>query len=345
MLTFQGGNVGIGTANPTSALHVLRSPTTLKDAPMQEWDPATEGYNLTLSNYSGIHGIDYRFTQLHNNIAIPVLTFQAGNVGIGTTEPIAPLHILKSPVALKDVPMQEWDPSTAGYNLTLSNYNGPHGIDYRFTQRHNDIAIPVLTFQAGNVGIGTTEPIAPLHILKSPVALKDVPMQEWDPSTAGYNLTLSNYNGEHGIDYRFTQLHNGSPISVLAFQGGNVGIGTTSPDSKLTVNGTIHSKEVRIDLNVSGGWPDYVFKPEYNLLPLNEVKLYVDKHYHLPEMPTEKEVALNGINVGEINKLLLKKVEELTLYLIQQKQETDKQNKARQQQINELKDLVSKLIK
>jgi len=66
--------------------------------------------------------------------------------------------------------------------------------------------------------------IQPLRfMLRSPTTLKDVPMQQWDPSTAGYNLTLSNYNGEHGIDYRFTQLHNGSPISVLAFQGVNVG--------------------------------------------------------------------------------------------------------------------------
>lgn len=347
------GNAGIGITNPDVPLHILAPTSATSAVPMQKWDPSVAGgYNLTLSNFNSIRGVDYRFTQLSNGTAFPILTFQGGNVGIGTVNPTAALHILRAPITLKEAPMQEWDPSTEGYNLTLSNYSGIHGIDYRFTQLHNNIAIPVLTFQAGNVGIGTTQPDAPLHILKAPLALKDVPMQEWDPSTKGYNLTLSNYNGIHGIDYRFTQLHNDIAIPVLTFQAGNVGIGTTSPDSKLTVNGTIHSKEVLVDMNGNGAWPDYVFKPEYNLLSLDEVKLYVDKNHHLPEMPTEKEVALKGINLGEINKLLVKKVEELTLYLIQQKQEadqqkreTDQQHKIQQQQINELKDLVSKFIK
>lgn len=339
------GNAGIGTANPDVLLHLLMPSSSTAAVPMQKWDPSVAGYNLTLSNFNSIRGIDYRFTQLSNGTAFPILTFQGGNVGIGTVNPTAALHVLRAPTTFKDVPMQAWDPSTPGYNLTLSNYSGSHGIDFRFTQLHNNIAIPVLTFQAGYVGIGTTEPVAPLHILKTSAPLKDVPMQEWDPSPAGYNLTLSNYNSERGIDYRFTQLSNNTAFPVLTFQGGNVGIGTTSPDARLTVNGTIHSKEVLVNINGNGAWPDYVFKPEYNLLPLNDVKLFVDKNHHLPEMPTDKEVALKGINLGEMNKLLVKKVEELTLYLIQQKQETDKQNKAQQQQINELKALVSDLIK
>jgi hypothetical protein len=88
-----------------------------------------------------------------------------------------------------------------------------------------------------------------------------------------------------------------------------------SPDAKLAVNGTIHTKEVKVDLT---GWPDYVFKPKYNLPSLTTVKAYIDKNKHLPGMPSDQEVKNNGINLGEIVKVQTKKIEELTLYAIDQ---------------------------
>jgi hypothetical protein len=110
---------------------------------------------------------------------------------------------------------------------------------------------------------------------------------------------------------------------------GNVGIGTTAPDAPLAVNGTIHSKEVKVDLV---GWPDYVFKRKYILPSLSEIKTYIDKNQHLPEMPSEQEVAKNGINLGEIIKLQTKKIEELTLYLIEKGNEVKRQEQINQQQ-------------
>ena len=65
-------------------------------------------------------------------------------------------------------------------------------------------------------------------------------------------------------------------------------------------------------------WPDYVFEPEYNLLSLEETEAFIKKHQHLPELPSAKEIEANGVQLGEMNRLLLQKIEELTLHLIEQ---------------------------
>jgi len=115
----------------------------------------------------------------------------------------------------------------------------------------------------------------------------------------------------------------------MTIVGGNVGIGTATPKETLSVNGNIRSKQVKVE---TANWPDYVFKKEYNLPSLSEVKSYIDQNQHLPEMPSEAEVVKDGLNLGEMNKLLTKKVEELTLYLIEQQ----KVNQSLQEQINNL---------
>jgi len=72
--------------------------------------------------------------------------FKGGNVGIGTVAPTVPLHIGKEFVGTTDVPMQRWDVLTAGYSLTLSNYNSAQGVDYRFTSLDNSVSSPVFNF-------------------------------------------------------------------------------------------------------------------------------------------------------------------------------------------------------
>jgi hypothetical protein len=120
---------------------------------------------------------------------------------------------------------------------------------------------------------------------------------------------------------------------------GNVGIGTTSPDEKLTVNGVIHAKEVKVDL--SGALADFVFKPDYKLMSLNQVEQFVKTNNHLPQMPSAEEVDKNGLSVGEMQNKLLQKVEELTLYMIGQQKTIDQQ----QAQIKELNNKLSNLNK
>lgn len=140
-----------------------------------------------------------------------------------------------------------------------------------------------------------------------------------------------NVNG--GFDFAW---HDG--VSVLRIINGRVGIGTVDPDSKLAVNGSIHAEEVRVDMNVAEG-PDYVFHPNYELLPLSQVKSYVEAEGHLPEVPSANEMAERGLNLKQMNLLLLKKVEELTLHLIEQ----NEINANQAQEIDHLKEKVEML--
>lgn len=98
-----------------------------------------------------------------------------------------------------------------------------------------------------------------------------------------------------------------------------IGIGTYNPQYKLDVNGTIRAKEILVET----GWADFVFEPNYNLPSLKDVESHIKAHKHLPGIPTEAEVKKNGANLGEMNVKLLQKIEELTLYVIQQNKEIE----------------------
>lgn len=100
---------------------------------------------------------------------------------------------------------------------------------------------------------------------------------------------------------------------------GDLGIGTTAPDSKLTVKGNIHAEEVKVDLSVPG--PDYVFKEGYDLKPLEEVQKHIGEHGHLPDIPSAEEMEAEGIELGTMNMKLLEKIEELTLYILKMDKE------------------------
>ncbi len=116
-------------------------------------------------------------------------------------------------------------------------------------------------------------------------------------------------------------------MSILT--NGNVGIGEINPKNKLDVKGTIHSQEVKVDMQ---GWSDFVFKKDYNLPTLEEVERHIAEKGHLENIPNEEEVLKNGINLGEMNAKLLQKIEELTLHVIEQ----EKKNKKQSLQIEEL---------
>ncbi|UOY05906.1 hypothetical protein L0P88_18440 [Muricauda sp. SCSIO 64092] len=118
---------------------------------------------------------------------------------------------------------------------------------------------------------------------------------------------------------------------------GNIGIGTTNPGTwKLAVNGNIRAKEIKVET----GWPDFVFEKDYNLPTLTEVEHHIKEKGHLKDIPNATEVEENGIFLGEMDSKLLQKIEELTLYTIQQEKKITEQAN----EIKELKSLNSKLL-
>ena len=190
----------------------------------------------------------------------------------------------------------------------------------------------------GNVGIGTTNPQDPLNVKGNSFwgTLKLSPSAEnaetgisfsshvsetdysnmWFIGVGGWNTGQSFTVGTSVV---------GSPLLAL-LTNGNVGIGTTdSKGYKFAVAGTAIAESVTVKLQ--GYWPDYVFKPAYHLPSLSQVEDFVQQHGYLPAIPSEQRVAKDGVNLGEMNKMLLKKVEELTLYLIEQEKQIDQLNK------------------
>ena len=231
-----------------------------------------------------------------------------------------------------------------------------------------------MTIKAGNVGIGSVAPEARLHVqnnavLSGTAGTSSLLMKVSNTcSTCNTNTFQSNLwlvrDNSGGGDWQSIKLHDGISIdnaylipgndtrtwwerspkadiqswgtagnTYMTIKAGSVGIGTTSPDATLAVKGQIHAQEVKVDLNGAVA-PDYVFEKDYALPSLESVKTYIDQNKHLPEVPSAKEMEANGINLSEMNMLLLKKVEELTLYVIEQQT----QMKMMQSEINQLRD-------
>ena len=136
-----------------------------------------------------------------------------------------------------------------------------------------------------------------------------------------YNPGLFHINTKNGAYNNSVQ----NEIFIVRYNG-NVGIGVLDPEYKLDVNGTIHTQEVVINQD---NWPDYVFDEKYDLPELNILKGYIKQNRHLPDIPSSATIKRDGAKIGELTTILLKKVEELTLYIIQQQEEIDKLKKAR----------------
>lgn len=321
---YTAGNVGIGTTNPQERFHVASGGSMRLDNQgryfitrsnvTSEMFTATNGQgsgwminatyggsgnpqgNSTFSIDPGQHNTAAGYLDFDGNSKNWSFNLSATSTGIGNS------------VSWKRVAF--FDDS----EITLS----PTGSSTHFNIRSN-----------GNVGIGTDNATRLLHVKGSTT---DV-VSAFESTDSGTQIVLTDNSGS----LRFGTLSNGA--FALSIGGdassttganvteamrvtsvGNVGIGTTTPGNELEVNGTARAKEVIVEAT---GWPDYVFSPEYELWTLAEIEAHIKTNGHLPEVPTAKEVEEEGQHLGEMQQLLLKKIEEMTLHLIELKKENE----------------------
>lgn len=203
----------------------------------------------------------------------------------------------------------------------------------------------------GYFGVNTESPLQMFHVVEGNILISRT-SERADGSTNGSILfgdqpSSTNPYGKYGIEYvssanegyglNFWKPYNSNSggnnfmnnILFLA-DNGNVGIGTNDPLYKLSVNGTILAKEIRVNED-SSYWPDFVFDKEYKLMSLAELKQFLSIHRHLPDVPSAADIDGKDVSLGEMNKILLQKIEELTLYIIDL-----------QRQIDELKETAGK---
>ncbi len=237
-----------------------------------------------------------------------------------------------------------------GYGLYIDNTAAT--TDYGVYQEGADDT----NYFAGNVGVGTSTPSGNLHISSGAAGKSELRLESdtdnnnendnpfivfvqdgstvggyiglvGDPNTAPhypkYSMPGAIYNGTKSnalfIGTNFSenlQFGTNGNVRMTINENGNIGIGTNAPGTfKLAVEGKIGAREVVV---TTAAWADYVFDPSYSLRPLSEVESFIKVNKHLPEIPSAEEIKTNGHKLGEMDVLLLKKVEELTLYIIEQ---------------------------
>lgn len=135
---------------------------------------------------------------------------------------------------------------------------------------------------------------------------------------------MGNHTAIQNVNLNGNKLVGGASGNGGIFVAGNgnvrIGTGTMNPTKALEVNGTIRSKEVIVEI---ANWSDFVFDNNYKLMSLKETERFIKQNGHLPNVPSAAEVEKEGIELGEMNAILLQKIEELTLYVIELEKQID----------------------
>ncbi|MBO9620539.1 MAG: hypothetical protein J7539_16060 [Niabella sp.] len=214
----------------------------------------------------------------------------------------------------------------------------------------------------GNVGIGTTAPAAKLSFtdVNQTTDPTGICWYGGNPTQYAIHRTAGSWDAPNyqqlrvawatGIILDPASDNNSYNLSYVEVKGkglrvssGSVGIGAGVVNAPagylLAVSGKAIMEEIKIKLQ-SSGWPDYVFKPSYKLMSLNQVENFIKQNGHLPEVPSAQEVAKNGVDVGANQAVLLKKIEELTLHLIEMEKKMNEEHSRNEKLAAEVRKLL-----
>jgi len=292
---------------------------------------------LTSENWSSTaKGTDILFSSTKNGTTSTTEKMRItgdGYVGIGTTSPLTTLNVAGG----------NWDLATTNGDFAIGNstYRLKFGIatagagagDARIyttggTNRTilGSNATDILAITPTGVGVSTITPSGKLHIehdgtdLNPHIRIHATGLYSrinWSTNTNANTWVAQSYLESATAADNYWRLEYGGSPRLHVAGNGNIGIGTSTPDNKLDVLGIIRANEVIVET----GWADYVFQDDYKLKPLSEVEAFIKENKHLPSVPSAAKIQDKGAHVAELMTKMMEKIEELTLYSIEQKKE------------------------
>lgn len=268
-----------------------------------------------------------------------------GNVGLGIQSPSSKFHMPSGTLTI------------GNYFTTWDDIN----VNWALKADRSIVVKPISAGSYGEIALQYGSSVISMSVAKCNGCYSQKALPN-DAILRGYSAGSFIITNEAGGSIKFettsdptnsTTIYNTSKVQMSIDKFGKVGIGieeTPIPitasgvdvsNYRLFVKGGILTEEVRVSL--ANTWADYVFKDNYVLKPLNEVESFINDNGHLPNVPSAKQVKEEGIELGEMTKIQQEKIEELTLYLIEQNKEIEKL-KTQSKEIEELKQLVKDLM-